>query len=119
MNVVAVIAQYTWVPVTLIVASSNTAFIPYVQSRELTMAAETGQYDTENVGPQYRRGRLYSVDVRVPQFRAQMANTRLEYLSFLNVFEKPLVPRNTGIICTIGEIRYYDVAICNVLYCHS
>lgn len=86
--------------------------------------AEKGEYDVQNVGPQYRRGRLYSVDTRVPHIHAQMANTRLEYLSLLNVFAEPFVVRNTGIICTIGEMRYiypmvhgHDVIVeCNSYY---
>ena len=54
-----------------------------------------------------RQTRLYSTDttlgdVDVPHMAAQMANTRLENLSLLDIFSAPHVVRNTGIICTIG-----------------
>ena len=35
---------------------------------------------------------------------AQMANSRLENLSPLDVFRAPPAVRNSGIICTIGEL---------------
>jgi len=67
----------------------------------------SGEYDELNVGPQFRRGRLYSTDpsimeLGVPQMEAQLANTRLEHLSLLTIGSHPNVVRNTGIICTIG-----------------
>jgi pyruvate kinase len=54
-----------------------------------------------------RQGRLYSTDATlgdldVPHLAAQMANTRLENLSLLDIFSAPHVVRNTGLICTIG-----------------
>lgn len=54
------------------------------------------------------RGRFFSTDsaleATVPHQEAQMASTTLEHLSLLDVFTKPHVVRNTGIICTIGII---------------
>jgi len=63
------------------------------------------------VGPQYKRGRLYSTDmsivaVTMPYETAKKANTRLEYLSELDICHEPQEMsrvRNTGIICTIGK----------------
>lgn len=63
------------------------------------------------VGPQYKRGRLYStdasiVDVTIPYKEAKKANTRLEYLSKLDIcheLQDKSCMRNTGIICTIGK----------------
>ena len=51
--------------------------------------------------------RLYSTDTTlgdmdVPHMAAQMANTRLENLSLLDIFSAPHLVRNTGIVCTIG-----------------
>ena len=54
-----------------------------------------------------KRGRFFSTDSAleavVPHQEAQMASTTLEHLSLLDVFTKPHVVRNTGIICTIGR----------------
>lgn len=76
------------------------------------------EYDWENVGPRYKRGRLYSTDastedVTVPFKATKEASTRLEYLSKLDIcretkeLENSRV-RNTGIVCTIGK-QYYSV----------
>lgn len=55
------------------------------------------------------RQRLYSTDTTLgdmdlPHLAAQMANTRLENLSLLDIFSAPHIVRNTGIVCTIGEL---------------
>jgi len=63
------------------------------------------------VGPQYKRGRLYStdasiVDVTTPYEAAKKANTRLEYFSELDIcYERQEMScvRKTGIIGTIGQ----------------
>lgn len=57
--------------------------------------------------PHARQTRLYSTDTTmgdmdVPHLAAQMANTRLENLSLLDIFSVPHVVRNTGLVCTIG-----------------
>ena len=64
------------------------------QSRKREMATERSQLTT-NASPGV---------VDVPHLKAQMANSRLENLSLLDVFNAPPVVRNTGIICTIGEL---------------
>lgn len=81
------------------------------------ISLSVAKYDQENVGPKYKRGRLYStddsiVDVKVPYEAAKMANTRLEYLSELDICREPqMLPcaRNTNIVCTIG--KYYFSAL--------
>lgn len=55
------------------------------------------------------RQRLYSTDTTLgdmdlPHLAAQMANTRLENLSLLDIFSAPHIVRNTGLVCTIGEL---------------
>ena len=55
-----------------------------------------------------KRGRYFSTDstsegIVMPHREAQSAKTLLEHVSLLDVFTKPHVVRNTGIICTIGE----------------
>ena len=71
------------------------------------MPTPTSEYDLLGVGPRYKRGRLYSSDAAlgdldVPHQAAQLASTRLEQLSLLDIFSVPHVVRNTGIVCTIG-----------------
>lgn len=68
------------------------------------------EHDLDNLGSHYKRGRLYSADMSsmddiVPYGDSKKANTRLEYLSELDVTrEQQDMPhvRNTGIICTVG-----------------
>ena len=57
-----------------------------------------------------KRGRHFSTDstsegMAVPHQEAQSAKTLIEHVSLLDVFSKPHVIRNTGIICTIGNER--------------
>lgn len=55
-----------------------------------------------------KRGRHFSTDstaeagAPVPHQEAQSAKTLIEHVSLLDVFSKPHIVRNTGIICTIG-----------------
>lgn len=57
-----------------------------------------------------KRGRHFSTDSTsegmfpVPHREAQAAKTLIEHVSLLNVFTKPHIVRNTGIICTIGKL---------------
>lgn len=61
---------------------------------------------------QGKRGRHFSTDSTsegmypVPHREAQSAKTLIEHVSLLNVFTKPHIVRNTGVICTIGESRF-------------
>ena len=62
-----------------------------------------------------KRGRHFSTDstsegMAVPHQEAQSAKTLIEHVSLLDVFSKPHVVRNTGIICTIGNERVYRMA---------
>ena len=55
-----------------------------------------------------KRGRHFSTDstseaMPVPHREAQSAKTLIEHVSLLNVFTKPHIVRNTGVICTIGK----------------
>lgn len=52
------------------------------------------------------RSRLWSIDSSVDSEtpRPSLTNTRLEHLCQLNVFGTSHIMRNTGIICTIGEL---------------
>ena len=55
-----------------------------------------------------KRGRHFSTDstsegIPVPHREAQSAKTLIEHVSLLNVFTKPHIVRNTGVICTIGK----------------
>lgn len=79
------------------------------------MAGEReAEHDLDNVGPHYKRGRLYSTDTsitdsRVPYGDSKKASTRLEYLSKLDICceqQDMSRVRNTGIICTIGGKSY-------------
>ena len=82
------------------------------------------EYDWENVGPQYKRGRLYStdaptVDVTIPYKEAKEASTRLEYLSKLDICRKTQemsCVRNTGIVCTIGKQYSTVLTLRKLLY---
>ena len=62
---------------------------------------------------QSQRGRMFSTESGrsdsddVPQYRAQSAATNVEHLALLDVFSRPNVVRNTGIICTIGELPFF------------
>ena len=55
-----------------------------------------------------KHGRHFSTDstaeavAAVPHQEAQSAKTLIEHVSLLDVFSKPHIVRNTGIICTIG-----------------
>ena len=61
---------------------------------------------------QGQRGRMFSTESSqsdqdsVPQYRAQCAATLIEHVSLLDVFSRPNVVRNTGIICTIGKLGF-------------
>ena len=67
------------------------------------------------------RGRFFSTDsthsdnMEVPHYLAQKANTHIEHLSLLDVFTKPHIVRNTGIICTIG--KGIDIKLMCVISC--
>lgn len=73
------------------------------------------EHDLDNVGPHYKRKRLYSTDPSikdvprplqvVPYGDAKKASTRLVYLSKLDVSREKQdrsCVRNVGIVCTIG-----------------
>ncbi len=78
--------------------SSEASSLSSVDMDYLSVSAQSGP-----------RSRLYSSDslgleVEVPQQVSQDVNTHLEHLSLLNIFSSPHIVRNTGIICTIGEL---------------
>lgn len=66
-----------------------------------------------------KRGRHFSTDSTsegmypVPHREAQSAKTLIEHVSLLNVFTKPHIVRNTGVICTIGKaIHVHGSVVC-------
>lgn len=71
-------------------------------------------FDITRLGAPKRRERLYSDSSACgavesephppPNYAAQNANTRLEQISLLDTFSTPHLVRNTGVICTIGEL---------------
>lgn len=76
----------------------------FATSRILSVSSE---FDVQGRVPRPGRARLWSnsssVDSEMP--KASTTNTRLEHLCQLNVFGASHIMRNTGIICTIGELE--------------